>query len=111
MTRRSHCPTCRQPILDTLDDDTCALPITIHPTPTTRRHALLAIVAGYRVVFAEHSREHRNHRTRYYALDPWRIPNQRLATYPHYIEHICGHTPPPAEKPQTIEKEIGECPF
>ena len=100
MSGNSVCPNCRAPVTTTVDNDVAGLPITLHPSPTTRRYALLAIAAGHQAVTAEHDGTWNAQRTRYYALDAWRIPNKRTATQPHYVEHACGVTPPPPDPPQ-----------
>lgn len=99
MAGNTRCPHCRAPVTTTVDNDTAGLPITLHPHPTTRAYALLHIADGGRAVIAESDRTWQQQQTRYYALDAWRIPNPSLATYPHYVDHQCGVTPPPVEQP------------
>lgn len=106
MTRHT-CPHCRAHIIKAVDNDTAGLPITLHPTPVPRLYALQAIATGSRAVIAEHDRTYRNQRTRYYDLDQHRIRNPRLATHPHYVQHVCGATPPtiPAPPPTPADQE------
>ena len=106
MTRHT-CPHCHQRVIRTVDADTCGLPITLHPTPVPRDYALLTIAAGHRAVTAESDNTFRNKRTRYYDLNADRIPNPRTAHKPHYVEHVCGATPPttPAPPTTTVDQE------
>lgn len=97
----NRCPHCRAPITLTVDNDTAGLPITLHPTATTRAYALLHIAAGGHAVIAENDRTWNARATRYYRLDRWRIPNTNLTNYPHHVTHTCGVTPPPADPPAT----------
>lgn len=97
---RQLCPTCRTPVIHTIDQPTAGYPITLNPYPVPRRHALLAIAAGRRAVTAE---THRRHATVYWALTAWRINNPTTIREPHYIEHKCGETPPRITPPPKKE--------
>lgn len=95
----TRCPHCRQPTITTTDNNPAGLPIVLHPAPTTRTYALLHIANGGRAVIAESDGDWRRPSTSYWILDAWRIPNTNLATRPHYVEHVCGVTPPTPEPP------------
>ena len=105
MAGNHRCPHCRQPVTRTIDNDTAGIPITLHPTPVPRQYALLHIANGGRAVIAESDRTWNQRGTRYYHLSSWRISNQQLAHYPHYVTHECGVTPPTIPDPLSPQPE------
>ncbi len=109
MTGNSHCPACRKPTTTTVDNDTAGLPVTLHPAPTSRWHALTQLATGHLAVVAESDRTWGQQSTRYYRLDEWRIHNTHLARSPHYVQHVCGVTPPPPDPPTPAAAAACDC--
>lgn len=102
MISRHQCRRCHADVIHTFDDpDVAGLPITINPNPTTVKAALVAIVGGYRVVYANPYKRDRGAGVGK-EFRHWRPP-QYTADFdkPLHIEHRCGVTdPPPPPPPQ-----------